>query len=245
MNLPLGQTPELDQIVKLAGAFTVIASAVGVVISLCMGGPSQVKKAFKGFWDLFVWITSFLHVPWTIGPELRRIHREMEEFRKLYEDTDRNVKYLLSEQTANGWTSQKDISLLLLGQWKSDKRRTRYPIFLSDSDGRNIVVSRTFCDMVGIHQEEELLGLDWKRFVFHEDVDAYFRKLIAAIETRSSFRAVARFVDVNASVLGTWEAVGETLIKEQKSRVLYEVTLRPLDALAKRIACDKAFTYYH
>ena len=232
-----------NQVTTLAGALTACLVLGGIVVALVRGGPSQVKSFLLSAWKMFFWATSIFHGPWTISKRQEKLQELLVELNEQFLNLTEDVECIKSENMANGWTSQKDISLLLLGQWKSDKRRSPHPLFLRDGDGKNIVVSRAYCQLVGLSEEDGLLGLNWKRFIFHEDVDSYVKSFLTAAETRSSLRAVGRFLDIDSNPLGTWEAIGEVLIKDKRSRLVYEGFLRPLDELAKKISAERGFIY--
>lgn len=238
------QIPDsVERISLYVAIITGLCTLMATIAAFVQGGPDGCKKFFKGVWRMFVWVTSFIHSPWTVATQMRKFQESLDAVKKSQDEARRDLDYIKAEQSANGWTSQKDISLLLLGELKRQKRSKPYPLFLRDSDGKNIVVSRAYCDLVGIHEEEDLHGLNWKRFVYHEDLESYVRTFNDAAESRSVFRAVSRLVDVDAKDLGMWEAVAEVMLKEKKSRLVYEGILRPLDALAKKVAEEKGFEY--
>lgn len=148
----------------------------------------------------------------------RRRDEAIQKLSETVEVISFSVQEIQKELQPNGGGSLKDkvestaLSVrYLLDINEQTFRNVLFPAFQCDEEGKNLIVSNSYLEFLGVSDVQELELLGWQGFIDKNDLERYARAFRVASESKSSFRSPARFISANGEQLGEWLVEGSRL----------------------------------
>lgn len=99
--------------------------------------------------------------------------------------------------------------------------------------GAVTLVTKAICDLLGVMSEADILGGNWKQFIYVEDYERIHGTLCKAVKNREAMRVRLNLVSMQAEARGEWYLRIFPVQRSGTTVLLYICQLSPSDDIAK------------
>lgn len=162
------------------------------------------------------------------GKKLDRILALAETNRAEIKDTRAEISEVRRQFEFNGGSTMFDMLHVVVRRQNQGFWRSLRPAIEMDENAMVELVSESLCNLIGVHDPQELRDRNWLRFVESGRVDDFLRAFADTTDFRSSFAFDMDLRSYSGVPLGRWELRLAPVSHPTARRKLYEGYFRPV-----------------